>query len=87
MGVTDVIDINLVSLLITFSRHHTLFWCFHSKLSTSKYWLVSALNEITNSLCLLALLKFAKYFSHKIEAYSEPCQASKMERFAEKFSD
>ena len=33
----DVIDVFLVSLLLTLDRFHTLFWCFHYWLWISKY--------------------------------------------------
>ena len=32
-------DVVLVSLLLTLNRFHTLFWCFHCWLQTSKYQL------------------------------------------------
>ena len=37
METPDVIDLVLVSLLLTLKRFHTLFWCFHCWLLTSKY--------------------------------------------------
>ena len=39
----NVIDVAVMSLFLTLNRFHTVFWCFHSKLRTSKYWDGSAI--------------------------------------------
>ena len=64
----DVMDVVLLSLLLTLNRLHTLFWCFHCWVWTSKCQLLQKVTSAKNNCCQ--------------EAYPALLQTCKMEDFA-----
>ena len=64
----DVMDVVLLSLLLSLNRLHTLFWCFHCWVWTSKCQLLQKVTSAKNNCCP--------------EAYPALLQTCKMEDFA-----